>query len=40
LDGWPSGDRKFDGRALLIVAGVLMAIPGIAALFVREIRDA
>jgi MFS family permease len=30
----------FDVRALLIVAGVLMAIPGIAALFVREIRDA
>jgi len=30
----------FDVRALLIVAGVLMAIPGIAALFVRDIRDA
>ena len=30
----------FDVRALLIVAGVLMAIPGIAALFVPEIRDA
>ena len=30
----------FDVRALIIVAGVLMAIPGIAALFVREIRDA
>ncbi len=30
----------FDVRALLIVAGVLMAIPGIAGLFVREIRDA
>jgi DHA3 family macrolide efflux protein-like MFS transporter len=30
----------FDVRALFIVAGVLMAIPGIAALFVREIREA
>ena len=30
----------FDVRALFIVAGVLMAIPGIAALFVRGIRDA
>ena len=30
----------FDVRALLIVAGVLMAIPGISALFVRDIRDA
>jgi MFS family permease len=30
----------FDVRALLIVAGVLMAIPGIAALFVGDIRDA
>ena len=30
----------FDVRALIIVAGVLMAIPGIAALFVRDIRDA
>ena len=30
----------FDVRTLLIVAGVLMAIPGISALFVREIRDA
>ena len=30
----------FDVRALFIVAGVLMAIPGIAALFVRDIRDA
>jgi DHA3 family macrolide efflux protein-like MFS transporter len=30
----------FDVRALLIVAGVLMAIPGIAALFVRDIRNA
>ena len=29
-----------DVRALFIVAGVLMAIPGIAALFVRDIRDA
>ena len=30
----------FDVRVLLIVAGVLMAIPGIAALFVRDIREA
>jgi len=30
----------FDVRALFIVAGVFMAIPGIAALFVRDIRDA
>jgi DHA3 family macrolide efflux protein-like MFS transporter len=30
----------FDVRALFIVAGVLMAIPGIAALFVRDIRGA
>ena len=30
----------FDVRALFIVAGVLMAIPGIAALFVRDFRDA
>ena len=30
----------FDVRALIIVAGVLMAIPGIAALFVRDIREA
>ena len=29
----------FDVRALIIVAGVLMAIPGIAALFVRDIRE-
>jgi MFS family permease len=30
----------FEVRALFVVAGVLMAIPGIAALFVGDIRDA
>ena len=30
----------FDVRVLFIVAGVLVAVPGIVALFVREIRDA
>lgn len=30
----------FEVRALIIAAGMLMAIPGVAALFVRDIRDA
>ena len=30
----------FDVRVLFVAAGVLVAIPGIVALFVREIRDA
>ena len=30
----------FDVRVLFIVAGVLIAVPAIAGLFVREIRDA
>ncbi len=30
----------FDVRALFVVAGVLVAVPAIAGLFVRDIRDA
>jgi hypothetical protein len=30
----------FDVRVLFVAAGVLVAVPGIVALFVRQIRDA